>query len=94
MALTAVRVWPLGPEQAPGSDGMAREVWRLTGDGSDVDITLTPDTLKKGIYFVTSGGATHNLSASAGVPSTTVTLTFATAPGNGLLMDVVLHGKL
>lgn len=92
MALTAVRVWPLGPEQSPADGGIFREVWRYTGDGADADITITPETFTA-IYFVLAGDSTNNLSTTPGTPASSVTLTYAAAPGNGLKGDIIVYGR-
>lgn len=92
MALTAVRIWPLGPELSPADGGLFREIWRYTGDGADADIVLTPNTFPF-VYFVDGNGATNDMSTTPGTPSTSVTFTFPAAPGNGLKGDITLYGK-
>lgn len=92
MALTAVRVWPLGPEQSPAGGGMFREVWRYTGDGADATITITPETFPA-IYFVEAGDATNDLPTTPGTPAANVTLTYTAAPGNTLKGDITINGK-
>ena len=89
MALTAARVLPVGSEILPRAGGRLSEFWRLTGDGSDVDVVITSQTLDY-IEAVNANGASHNITSAT---TTAVTLTFATAPGNLLTMDVELIGR-
>lgn len=89
MAITASRVLPPSPEIYPTGGGRLTETWRLTGDGSSTTVTLTAETLDY-VEAAPNGTITHNITAST-VKS--VTLTFATAPGNNLTLDVDLVGR-
>jgi len=63
------------------------EKWRLTGDGSATTVTLTA-AFGRRIVAVDAGAVTHDITSST---TTQVTLTFASAPGNNLTLDVNLY---
>lgn len=86
MAITSSRTLPVGNEKLPMRGGRAQEVHQLTGDGSATSIAITTVTVPK-VEAVSCAGATYTVSGQ------TVTLTFGTAPGNGLKLDAIITGR-
>lgn len=89
MAITAARALPPAPEMLPIGGGRLCEAWRLTGDGSATTVTITAAFIDY-IEVAIAGTATNNITSST---TSSVTLTFATAPGNNLTLDVMLIGR-
>lgn len=96
MSMSAQQVYPeVSGTVSPDADGLRRELWRVTGDGSATSVTITPSTIRLIVAAYGGGMSTNNLTPpTAGYVSgaTTVTLTWGTAVGNGLHQDVVLEG--
>jgi len=89
MSMTAARVVPAAPEMMPGPGGRLEEIWRVTHDGSDVDVTITTDFID---YIESALGAdfSHDITSST---RNQVTLTFAAALTNALTQDVRIIGR-
>lgn len=90
MAIGVEKVHPESPEMAKGSSGNLMETWRLTGDGSATQATITSHSIRNIRSAVGSGNWSHDLSSSSGK---SVTITFPAAPANGLKFDVTIEGS-
>lgn len=89
MALTATKLFPPSPESVPLGGGLFLEIWQLTGDGADTAVDITTDSIRR-IKGATAGMSTNNVTSTS---TTSVTLTFGTAPGNGLTLQAFIVGK-
>lgn len=89
MPMTATQVWPDAPAIAPARDGLRREIWRLTGDGSATSIAVTASTLTKVLAAIGAGDSTNDAAGTGA----TVTFTFAAAVANGAYCFVELVGQ-
>ena len=92
MAITAVKVVPANPEIQPDRNGLLEEIWRLTGDGATLSVTITTDSVRR-IKAAIGANFTHNITTTS---ANQVTLTFYPAGSfipNGLTQDVLIYGK-
>jgi len=89
MALVATKLFPPSPESVPLGGGLFLEIWQLTGDGADTTVDITTHSIKR-IKGATAGMSTNNVTVNT---ADTITLTFATAPGNGLTLQAFVVGK-